>query len=290
MANSADSSQTVQGRYVQPRAVYLRKRALELTLLAMLLFGGVGAGVSSVFWIDTNPSVSRWNWLLPLIAVAAVLEVLLLKGPELVRHRFVVDESGFTPPFFRSARQRSGGETTIPFDWVDRVATRTYTQAGRTRVYGIALALKDGRRVVIRESDVGEDGIRRLSTALSVARPSSGGSTDSERPRQTDQAQRMRLASSLQEDDHPNRFLANRPQAHMSRLLRQSPNFGRPLSGACGVWPIHLRTVGCVHRLSWPCIRPLHEGACAGLRGDVDSFFSPRPRSVIHDLAEGLGG
>ncbi len=197
MANSADSSQTVQGRYVQPRAVYLRKRALELTLLAMLLFGGVGAGVSSVFWIDTNPSVSRWNWLLPLIAVAAVLEVLLLKGPELVRHRFVVDESGFTPPFFRSARQRSGGETTIPFDWVDRVATRTYTQAGRTRVYGIALALKDGRRVVIRESDVGEDGIRRLSTALSVARPSSGGSTDSERQRQTDQGRRRALREEL---------------------------------------------------------------------------------------------
>jgi len=176
MNPALSNSRASEGRYVQARADYIRKKALELALLGMLLVGGVGGGIASVIWIASNPALSRWYWLLPPILVAAVLEVFLIQGPELVRHQFEVDASGFTPPFMRSRRRGTDAGGKVPFETVTRVAARTYVRAGRTRLYGVTVETAHGRRVTVRESDVGEEGLERLAHALSSRRRPAGGS------------------------------------------------------------------------------------------------------------------
>ena len=171
MNRALSNPQASDDRYVQARADYIRKKAVEFILLGMVLVGGVGGGIASAIWIASNPALSRWYWLLPLIVVAAVLEVFLIQGPELVRHRFEVDAGGFTPPFLRSRRWGADAERRVRFEAVSRVGKRTYVRAGRIRLYGITVETADGRRFTVRESDVGEEGLQRLSRALSSPRP-----------------------------------------------------------------------------------------------------------------------
>lgn len=183
MTTPHPSSAATEARYLQPRSDYLRKRAVDVSLFGMLVIGGVAAGIATVLWIGSDPNLPRAYWLVPLIVVVMVFEVALLEGAEFLRHRFALDGHGFTPPFFRPQPRGVPGEIAIPFAAVDRVTARTYVRAGVTHIYGLTIALDDGQRVVVRGSDVGEEGIRRLAAALSAAEANRSDASRAERER-----------------------------------------------------------------------------------------------------------
>ena len=149
----------------------------------MIILGVVGATAVILDDLRSDPSAPRGYYLVPAMVWAIFLEILLIGGWQLSQSRFVVWSNGFSPPFLRPRTFGPRLPPLIPFDDVEDMVPGTSSVKGQERVHGVAVDLRDGERLMVRQGDVGAAGVEMLLTAWSA---SDKGSTKREsRPKLT---------------------------------------------------------------------------------------------------------
>ncbi|HYT17835.1 MAG TPA: hypothetical protein VEO18_06255 [Thermoplasmata archaeon] len=143
-------------------------------------FGGMaGAAVLAIVVMipefQRDPSTPPAYYLLPVIIWGAFLEALLVSGAELSRSRFIVWTDAFAPPFRRARAGAPRLPSVVRFGTVERVVPGTRLVERREQVSGISVEIQGGERVLVRESDVGTEGVEALFRAWSEWKKSEPG-------------------------------------------------------------------------------------------------------------------
>jgi len=148
--------------YEQDRPSYLKKRAADLALYGIGFVAAIGAVTLMIPWLASNPSLPRSYWLLPIIVIMIVFQMILWAGPDFSSRRFAVYGDGFSPPYRGMTFSRSRFGPFVKYADVKDIRASTYTRQGVQGVYSVSIELNDGRRVVFRTQDVGDDGVASL--------------------------------------------------------------------------------------------------------------------------------
>src|SRR5207247_7774098 len=83
-------------------------------------------------------------------------------GPDFSSRLFAVYGDGFSPPYRGMTFSRSRFGPFLKYADVKDIRASTYTRQGVQGVYSVSIELNDGRRVVFRTQDVGDDGVASL--------------------------------------------------------------------------------------------------------------------------------
>lgn len=165
MATTGEHESEHPALFSQPWRIFARKKVVGLGLVVGGLVAGIVAMLLLLQFSLTNENQTPTGWLILGGVAVAALGFMVLGGDEFSRVRFAVYESGFGPPFSPLSKILQGERAIVPFSLLTRVDSRAYVRSRETRIDEVSLELADGRRFVVREVDVGQEGVKALLKA-----------------------------------------------------------------------------------------------------------------------------
>src|SRR5712691_732203 len=133
----------------------------------LVLGGTVALTVVMIRDFQRDPLTPLPYYLLPVIAWGVLLESLLVAGSEFSRSKFIVWREAFSPPFRRSRLLGPRLPAVVQFASVVRVVPGTRVIGEKEHVYSLSIEVIGEERLLVRETDVGTEGVESFLRAFS---------------------------------------------------------------------------------------------------------------------------